>query len=135
MRFSKHHHSSNSDNAVLPLTNIVFLLLIFFMLAGRLAAPQAFDITPPHSVSDANAQNRGIEVELAPKGKLALEGKPIAMKDLGAQVHARLKNQPNLPLRLKADGRDDASRVVAVMHILHRAGAHELRLITISKSG
>ena len=36
---------------MLPLINVVFLLLIFFLLAGRLAATDPFPVEAPHALS------------------------------------------------------------------------------------
>ena len=41
--------NSNSDDNLIPLINIVFLLLIFFMVAGQMQKPLATDITLPVS--------------------------------------------------------------------------------------
>jgi len=40
-----------TEERVLPLINVVFLLLIFFMLAGSLSVTEPFDIEPPASQS------------------------------------------------------------------------------------
>ena len=42
----------NEDERILPLINVVFLLLIFFMLAGRLSASDPFQVEPPRSSAD-----------------------------------------------------------------------------------
>jgi biopolymer transport protein ExbD len=135
MRFSKTHRVRNSsDNALLPLTNIVFLIVIVLMVAGHLITPQASGVKPPHSISTAAARH-GLEVEITADGKLALAGQTITRDKLKAKVHARLQKRPGLALRLRADGKTSATRVVAVMRTLHAAGAHKLRLITLSKNG
>lgn len=36
---------------MLPLVNIVFLLLIFFMMAGAVSAPEPLKVQPPRSWS------------------------------------------------------------------------------------
>lgn len=133
MHFTRSRPTHRSgDEAILPLTNIVFLLLIFFMLAGRLTAPDTFDIKPPQSVSQASAQQSGVDIQISAKGRLAMDGERIALDELSAQVTEILQTRPDTPLRLKADGRGNASRVVAVMHALRDAGAQKLRLITVA---
>jgi len=133
MHFSRNRQSQrNGDEAILPLTNVVFLLLIFFMLAGRLAAPEALDIQPPSSVSESAAESAGLEVQVAADGELALDGEHLTLDALKTQVRQRLNARPDTPLRLKADGEGDASRVVAIMQELREAGAEKLRLITVA---
>ena len=64
------------------MTDLVFLLLIFFMLAGRLVTPEPFDIDPPASQSETNARADGLEIQLAADGRLALDGETIALDAL-----------------------------------------------------
>lgn len=132
MHFPRTRRAHHSDEAILPLTNVVFLLLIFFMLAGRLTSPRPFDVDPPQSASEATAEYQGLEVQIAANGNLALDGDAVALDILAERVRERLQSEPDTPLRLKADGAGDATRVVAVMHVLRDAGAEKLRLITVA---
>lgn len=133
MRFSRQHRArNNGDESILPLTNVVFLLLIFFMLAGQITGPQPFEIDPPRSQSEAKADAGAIEVQLAPNGALALDGEPIEIDALTEAVRTRLDADNDRPIRLKADGGGDATRVVTVMQALRDAGATKLRLITLA---
>ena len=133
MHFKRSQRSRvNGDDSILPLTNVVFLLLIFFMLAGRLASPEAFDIQPPVSQSEAQARRDGLEIQIAASGDIAIDGEPIELDALEARAREALDADPNLALRLKADGDGDATRVVAVMQALRDAGGERLRLITLA---
>ena len=42
----------NSDDQLIPLINIVFLMLIFFMVAGQISEQDAQYIAPPESISE-----------------------------------------------------------------------------------
>lgn len=133
MRFSRRHRPrGNGDESILPLTNVVFLLLIFFMLAGTLSSPDAFDIKPPISASEAHARRDGLEIQVASNGQIAVDGAAVELDALADRAREALESDPGLALRLKADGAGDATRVVAVMQALREAGAERLRLITIA---
>ena len=133
MQFSRRQRPrGNGDESILPLTNVVFLLLIFFMLAGRLASPEAFDIQPPVSTSEAQARRDGLEIQLSAGGDIAIDGQAVDLDALEARVGEQIEANPALALRLKADGAGDATRVVAVMQALRDAGGEKLRLITIA---
>ncbi|MGN8197826.1 ExbD/TolR family protein [Salinisphaera sp. RV14] len=139
MRFQRARRSTSMaarlDDAVLPLTNVVFLLLIFFMLAGQLATPSPLGVKPPHSTSPTPVDQRGIEVSLAADGRVALDDQPIQDDALEKAVRQRLQRRPNTPIRLRADAGLATSRVVKMMHVLRAAGAHRLRLVTQSTRG
>ncbi len=116
---------------VIPLINIVFLLLIFFMLAGTFTTPEPFAVDPPEARSgDAAEDDEGV-VLLGADGALAFEGEELADLDaLERAVERRLDGEPGLQLRLKADGDAASHRLLDVMDRLRDAGAERLLLLT-----
>lgn len=130
MHFPRQQRRTESDERILPLTNVVFLLLIFFMLVGRLATPSGLDIDVPASASEAPVRGRAIVVQITTDGRLALEGLVMPPAELKAAVSRRLSRGAAMPVRLRADGAVAATRVVAVMRLLREAGVEELALVT-----
>ena len=125
--------TKRDEERILPLINVVFLLLIFFMLAGRLAAPDPFGIAPPASSSGTPAQKQKIVVFAAQDGRIALDGEMIDEAELKAAVAKRMKATGASELYLRADGRASATRVVAIMETLREAGVERLRLLTVPR--
>ncbi|WP_299392680.1 biopolymer transporter ExbD [Pelagibius sp.] len=121
----------NDDERILPLINIVFLLLIFFMLGGRFSATDPFQITPPRSVSEGPAATQDLVVQMAADGRLAVNGTLLDRSALEAQVARRLAGAEGVQVRLKADGGASALQVVAVMELLREAGVERLQLLTV----
>ena len=134
MRFARSRRR-NDDERILPLINVVFLLLIFFMLAGRFSASDPFEVEPPRSVSQGAATERDILVLVSADGRLALDGEIIEETALGTAVADRLSPDKKMRLWLKADGSAEAIRVVEVMELLRAAGAERLRLLTVTGGG
>lgn len=134
MQFPRHRHKPNEDDRILPLTNIIFLLLIFFMLVGHLSNPNALTIKPPRSVSESPAESTGLLVQVNADGMIALEGESVSAKTLKSTVNDYVAKHPEgNGIRLKADGLVDAARVVAVMRVLRKAGADKVRLMTLPR--
>jgi len=121
----------NDEERILPLINVVFLLLIFFMLAGRLAASDPFEIAPPRSASEGPAASQDLLVLVGADGRLALDGEVLDEAALEAAVAERLGENTDTRVRLKADGRAEATDVVAVMELLRGAGVERLKLLTV----
>ena len=119
------------EERVLPLVNVVFLLLIFFMLAGRLVVTDPFPVEPPRSSSEGSAAARELRVLVGADGRLALNGEEMAPELFRARVTQRLDQDPGSRLRLKADGGAEATQVVMVMEWLREAGARRIELLTV----
>jgi biopolymer transport protein ExbD len=137
MQFRRAARKIDSEERILPLINVVFLLLIFFMLAGRLTDSGPFRVTPPESAEAAAPQApaevpREATLLLAADGRLSLDGVVLEQSALLAAMAGRLAGNPGLAVRLKADGAAEATEVVAVMEILRDAGIARVQLFTQS---
>lgn len=135
MQFRRSARKQDSEERILPLINVVFLLLIFFMLAGRLAQSDLFNVEPPvsegagESLPDDPEAPQEVLLLLAADGRIALNGTPVEPAALKTEVAALLTAHPDLPVTLKADGGAEALEVVAVMESLRDAGARDLELL------
>jgi len=116
---------------IIPLINIVFLLLIFFMLAGTLTPPDPFDIEPPLAREGlaADLPEQGV-LMLSGDGDIVFEGEVSSLDGLPMLIEARLEEQPDLALTLKADAGVRASQLLDLMDVLRAAGADRILLLT-----
>ena len=119
----------------LPLINVVFLLLVFFMVAGALERLDAFQVDAPRAdANDTTRPERNV-VLIGADGRLAYEDRIVpGPEDLGATVaEARALAGPealDAPLTVKADAAADAAFVVGVLEALRSAGVRRVSLMT-----
>lgn len=59
---------------IITLIDVVFFLLVFFMLVGRMDATSPFELSPPISLNGDALPAGGVTVSLAVDGRLALDG-------------------------------------------------------------
>jgi len=128
----RHERQRDGEDHILPLINVVFLMLIFFMVAGHLTASDPFPIMPPRSAVDQHPDGDRILVQLGADGSIALDGQPVEADGLGDAIAAALAEHPNMPLTLKADGTAEAVKVVEIMEQLRAAGLQKLTLMTVA---
>ncbi len=127
----------NDDDSVLPLINVVFLLLIFFMLAGHLAAGDPFVIEPPKSQSEGQNSPQDMLILVSADGRFALDGVEMSEEALIEAATQRLQLEPNaenMTLRLKTDGGTSANNIVKLMQRLRQAGFKSLKLLTVPRA-
>ena len=120
----------DTEENVLPLINIVFLLLIFFLVAGAITIPDLFYVEPPVSDSETAARPANTIVLIAADGQVSFQGKLIELDELYALASQIIKAKPLQPFKLKADGRASSARVISAMEILRNAGVQQTLLIT-----
>ena len=120
---------SGADVGVLPLINVVFLLLIFFMLAGQFASEGPFPIMPTESSSETEPGEQDLIVVIGPDGTIATGDRHATIDDLPGLLAARTDGQSTVWLR--SDAGAEAVRVIDVMHAIRDAGIEEVRLLTV----
>ena len=121
----------NDDERILPLINVVFLLLIFFMVAGRLSSSDPFEISPPNSRGQAPPAAQEMMLLVGRNGELAVDGEVMSSERMRQIVAARFAEDTVTKLRLKADAGADAVLIVGIMEILRDAGVEKLQLLTV----
>ena len=118
---------STLDDRLIPLINIVFLLLIFFLIAGQITQQQNARIQAPASVVEPTLRNPSWLLEVDASKALRLNGEPVALDGLSAQ----LQDQPaERGLSIKLDRSLRASDLDAVLHAVRDGGARQVTLLT-----
>ena len=132
MNFASKRERRSAENVV-PLINIVFLLLIFFMLAGSLRSVEPFAVDLPEvSSTEREPEEQGRQVGEASvlfvgaNGELALDGQRLDEDALVASLSARSGADS---LQLRADARIPARRFLPLLDRLRDAGVAELDLV------
>lgn len=118
------------EPGVLPLINVVFLLLVFFLLAGQLVAADPFAVRPPVSSAPGDGAPAVPTILLAADGRLAVVGAEGGDREAADDALAGLVADGPPPLvRLKADGQVPAERVTRLLRRLEGLGVARVHLL------
>lgn len=83
-----------------PLIDVVFILLVFFMLASSYLDWRAIDLSVPAEASAAGTLEGALLVEVR-SGGLRLGGVPMAAGELAGRVRERLEEAPETRVLVK----------------------------------
>ena len=122
-----------TEERILPLINVVFLLLIFFMIAGSLTVTEPFEIDPPASRSQADHEPDSLMILFSQDGRLALDNQPVQEAQLLDKLAKVLQEKPDTQITLKADNALPANQLVRFTQALNEAGVKKLRLLTLQE--
>lgn len=114
---------------IVALIDVVFFLLVFFMLIGRLDASAPFAVLPPVGVTGIDLPAGGITVSISPDGALALDGIAIEREALANAITDRLVRTPEMLIRVNADKTTALSHVLPIVSALEQLGAKDVALI------
>ncbi|MBK1702904.1 ExbD/TolR family protein [Thiococcus pfennigii] len=117
-----------------PLVDIVFLLLIFFLLAGTLEPVAPLEVAPPQAARPGEPFDGPIRVQLAADGRLGLDGQVLSDAALAAAIDARLAAAETQPaIQIEADGGAPSGVVLDLLGRLRAVGAERLALVAIAE--
>ncbi|MCD6586588.1 MAG: biopolymer transporter ExbD [Desulfobacteraceae bacterium] len=116
-----------------PLTSlidIVFMLLIYFLLTTNFMVEQGIEVNLPDARTSAPQTHQEITVYIDPAGRVYLGKQPVGFNDLFDRLQERIRDNPEQLVVIKADGAIILDRAVQVMDIAQAAGAKKLFLAT-----
>ena len=114
---SKNKVSANFSMS--SMTDIVFLLLIFFMLTSTLVSPNALKLLLPKSKA-RTLEKQTISVSITPEIEYYIEDQKFPFDQLENQLTQRLANEQEPAIVLHADKTVDIEFAVKVMDIAYR---------------
>lgn len=106
----------NVEFSTSSMSDLVFLLLIFFMLTSTLIAPNALKLLLPKSNNQTPAKPL-VSVSINPSLDYYIGTKQVAFEQLEALLAAELKNTVEPTISLHADKSVPIEHVVKVMNI------------------
>lgn len=116
-----------------PLNDILFILLMFFLIAATLANPNVIRLSNPKAKGDTKTkQNVVVNIDL--KKHYIINGKQVALEDLKSSLQPLiLKDSVNATVAINADKQVPVDEVVAVMRVARELGARTV--LMVDKSG
>jgi len=130
MRFKRHmeleHGLKQIDIA--PLIDMVFQLLIFFMLTSSFVMQPGIKVNLPKAVTSEIVKYENIEVVVSGENVIYLNGKVLTMQELDNLLKTVAKRQQ--PILIKADRRASLGRVVEIWDMCRDLGIQQINIAT-----
>lgn len=130
------HRSSESVEVNLtPLIDVVFLLLIFFMVSTTFDRHAKLKVQLPEA--DAKMQQQAkdpVVLSIDAKGKYYINDRQVVntqLDTLKAALQKTVENNPDITLLLRADGRTPHQAVVRAMDAASQLGITKLSIATV----
>ncbi len=112
-----------------PLIDVVFLLLIFFMVSTSFAIVRGIRVDLPTTATPQEKIEQNIVISVNKEGKIYLGKIPISEKDLVARLKRQIGNKRSLVI-INADKDVRHGTVVGVMDLAKEGGAGKLGVLT-----
>ena len=117
-----------------PLVDVVFLLLVFFLLAGTLEPLRPLEVNPPESEQADLADSGALKILLDAEGRIAVAGEVLEVEALATVLGEREDRETPRSVQVEADGMAAAGAVLALLEQLRALGFARLELVTRPQS-
>ena len=123
----------NVEIGLAPLIDVVFILLLFFVVTTtftretqlKVDLPEAASGTPPQ-----DAEVRQLEVLIDVAGNYSLNGKALLKNDLNS-LSKESGGDNRMPMIISADGKTPHQAVITAMDAAGKLGFGQLRITTV----
>lgn len=128
MRFKRHVELEKGQLDIAPLIDVVFLLLIFFMLTSSFIFQPGIKVKLPKAVTSEVLHEKSLIILVNSKNYIYLHDRAITKSELTSRL--RLAAKENKPLLIKADRRASVGKVVEVWDMCRDAGISQINIAT-----
>jgi biopolymer transport protein ExbD len=135
----KRRYKRSLDFSAVSMSDLVFLLLIFFMLTSTLITPSAIKLLLPDSNSRTIEQPPKMTISINEKHEYFLDGIQVDEVTLANQLTTKLNGRDAVSIRLEADKSITIQEIVNIIDVVNTLNAknktnHKVILATQPKN-
>ena len=115
---------------ITPLTDVMLVLLVIFMVTTPLIMTESFKIKLPRAVTSGTEVGKGVIIAVAEDGRISIDGKDVREAELLDVLRKGFASGLDTTVVVKADGNARHSVIVKVLDTAKLAGADRLSIAT-----
>ena len=126
-RYFRNLADSEAQINMAPLIDMIFILLIFFLVTTTFVSETGIEVRRPRAASAGRLERESIYVAVSPSGTVYLENREIGLLALRARVRELLRRRQR-PVVVIPDARTPAQALIDVIDECKLAGAENVSL-------
>jgi len=118
-----------------PLIDMVFILLIFFMVSTTFVKDMKLDLDRPAASSATTASTKAIRLYIDSNGDTYMDGEPVQIWVIQSRLRDQLKTMTTKAVLVVTDDEVPAGRLVEIVDQARLAGASDVGVATVEEAG
>ncbi len=137
MKFRRRKPRENIDINLVSLIDVVFILLLFFVVTTTFTRETQLRVELPQAVSgspEADSNLKHLDIAISADGVYSVNNQLLPKNDLSSLMEALQRESSgdtNLPLSISADGKTPHQAVITAMDAAGKLGFSHLRMTTV----
>ncbi|CAM3269185.1 MULTISPECIES: ExbD/TolR family protein [Shewanella] len=126
---ARRKHSSVEEEAQIdmtPMLDIVFIMLIFFIVTTSFVKPSGLDYTKPEASTATKKPSANIFIGVSKTGTIMMENRLVDIERVTANVERMLAEAPEAAVLIQADKDAKHGLVIKVMDSVKKAGVDKI---------
>ncbi len=131
MRFESGYERRHARVELIPLIDVVFLLLVFFIYAMlTMSVKRGLDVALPEAGSSLIHKEEFITISVTERGTIHVEERVTPLGNLSYRVKGLLDVKGKKKVLIQGDRKADLGRIIQVLDVLTGAGIKEVTIET-----
>lgn len=123
----------DDDVNLTPMLDVVFILLIFFVVTATFIKEAGIDVNRPDAMTDRPVDLAGILIAISADDEIWIDGRSVDARALRANIERLHAENPKGGVVIQADGQSTNNRFVQVMDAARQAGIYDIAIATDGK--
>lgn len=125
----------NPQLMIIPMIDIIFFLLVFFMMSTLYMVEQrTIPVNLPQATAAQSDLQKNVTITVTAVGKVMVDQEEISWELLQRRVQTEMGRNPNTAFVLRADRQIEYGKVIAVLDELKTIGVHRVAVATDVKA-
>ena len=131
----KHHADDEAEINITPMLDIVFIMLIFFIVTTSFVKERGLEVSrPSNSPPKEIKKSKGpIVVKIDSNGNISLKGRMLENKAVQANLEREKAEKPDSPLIIAAHPDADTNALVTILDAAEAVGVASVSVATTSR--
>lgn len=119
---------------IIPMIDIIFFLLVFFMMSMlSMVVQRSIDLSMPSAQTAKISVHESVPVSITQDGSIYVEREKIARKDFRRRMEIEKNRNPELNVILRADAKSEHEAFVYVLDQVKAVGINRIGIATESR--
>jgi biopolymer transport protein ExbD len=124
------HLKPVKEISLIPLINVIFLLLIYFMVVGAVERFDILDVNPPLAESSEELDQGTLVIILGRNDEVVVNDDWVAFNEIEPKVKEFLAHNKDRIITVKADAKLEAQKLVRLIELIRKTGAKHITIAT-----
>ena len=120
--------ADESDINLAPLLDIVFIMLIFFVVTTSFVKESGIEVNRPTAQTAERREHGNILIAIAPNGEIWIDKRPVDIRALRAVVERMLAENPEGSVIVQGDREAQIGLLVEVMDQVRKGGVSNVSI-------